>query len=304
MKRKKKLIGIIFAFSLSLITPVWAQNTGLVPVPAFSRAEVGADISYHSGTGLYTYNYTITNPTTNTGKIWTFNVDISLPKYGLTLSSDGLILSYSTKKIPFKNALSKMEDCEPIVPVGTNVPSGWSGDIICSGSVGFFGGNEGPNILPGETIGEFQIISRGLPAIRIAEVEPWWIFEADREPTHDDTITSREVEASLKYTTKTIGPTAPPLNLVPATFLDLIKSYIDESVTLGWFLDTTLARTLKTKLDSISALIKAEDPSSAKIVLGEMMDIINSSMASQLTAEAKGLLYYNIQYLKSQIKGH
>jgi len=32
-----------------------------------------------------------------------------------------------------------------------------------------------------------------------------------------------------------------------------------------------------------------------------MMDLINSATSSQLTSEAKGLLYYNIQYLKNQL---
>jgi hypothetical protein len=301
---KKFILIIVFHIVVGLNVNVLAQDTGKIPVPTFSSAGVGADVSLASGTGLYTYNYSITNPSTNTGAIWEFDIDISQPKYGATLSSEGLIVSHGEISESFEEALSIMKNPVTMVPVGINVPSCWCGDIANRGTAGFYSSSGCPKILPGETKDGFQLISRGLPTIRSIEIQPWWVMVRDEAATRESRATGVATTKSLKYTTKTIGPTAPPLNLVPATFLDLIKSYIDESVTLGWFTDTTLTSTLKSKLESIPALIDADDPSSAKVVLGEMMDLINSATSSQLTSEAKGLLYYNIQYLKSQIKSH
>jgi hypothetical protein len=298
---KKIMLMAGLLLGIGLTTVVFGQDTGLVPVPVFSSVGVKADIGYDPVTGLYTYDYAISNPATNTGEIWEFDVDITQPKYGSTLSSDGLILSYTIKTQSFKNALSKMKKPASMVPVGINVPSGWSGDITYRGTAGCYSGENSTNLAPGETKGGFQFISRGLPTIRSIEIQPWWIMIEDDSASDEGRTIAAATTKSLKYTTKTIGPTAPPLNLAPATFLDLIKSYIDESVTLGWLTDTTLTSTLKAKLESIPALIDANDPSSAKVVLGEMMNLINNSTSSQLTSEAKGLLYYNVQYLKNQL---
>jgi len=299
---KSKLIQtIILIFGISLTSPVWARNTGKVLVPVFSSVGVKADIGYNSVTDLYTYDYSISNPATNTGEIWEFDIDITQPKYGATLSSDGMIISHGKKTQSFNEVVSKRKDYVPMVPVGINVPSGWSGDITYRGTAGCYSKNDYPKILPGETKGGFQLVSRGLPTIRSIEIQPWWIMIEDDAASDEGRTTAAATTKSLKYTTKTIGPTAPPLEFIPVTFLNAIKNYVDESATLGWLSDTALAGTLKTKLESIPALIDADDPSSAKVVLGEMMDLINSATSSQLTSEAKGLLYYNVQYLKKQL---
>ena len=128
-----------------------------------------------------------------------------------------------------------------------------------------------------------------------------WIFATEDFFGAEDEAISREIEESLKFRTKTIGPTAPPENLIPITFLDTIQGYIDESVTLEWLSDSVLVSALKAKLDSVRSFIQADDPSSAKVVLGEIMDIINQATSSQITNEARGLLFYNTQYLKNEL---
>jgi hypothetical protein len=300
MGREFKIITVFFLF-IALIAPVRAQDTGLVPVPVFTNAGVGAEVTYGAGTNLYTYIYTITNPATNTGEIWSIDIDISLPRYSTILSSNGLTISRGTKTQTFEEVLSKRKNSEPMVPVGISVPSGWDGSLMNRGFAGFSSKNDLPNILPGETKGGFQLISRGLPTIRSVEIQPLWMMVVDDSATDESSTVGRAITKSLKFTTKTIGPTAPPESLIPITFLDTIQGYIDESVTLDWMSDSVLVSALKAKLDSVRSFIQADDPSSAKVVLGEIMDIINQATSSQLTNEARGLLFYNTQYLKNEL---
>ena len=284
---------------------LWAQNTGNIPVPIFTNASVRAEITYVSGTGLYTYNYSITNPATNTGEIWSIDIDIRQPSYGQALSSDDLTIPHGFITDSFDESISDFKglNITTMVPVGITVPSGWGGDLGVRGVAGFSSNNDSPNILPGETKGGFQLISRGLPAIRNIEIQPWWIMAVNEEATDEDANIGRATIKSLKYTTKTIGPTTPPRDFNARDFLDIIKGYIDESVTLGWIIDSTLAASLKTNLDSARSLIETDDTSSAKVSLGEMMDLINNATSSQLTSEARGLLFYNIKYTKDALPG-
>ena len=72
---------------------------------------------------------------------------------------------------------------------------------------------------------------------------------------------------------------------------------------MGWLVDSIMAASLKTKLDAARSLIETYDTSSAKVVLGEMMELINNATSSQLTSEARGLLFYNIKYTKDALPG-
>jgi hypothetical protein len=302
-KMSKKFMMIIVLFMcIGLNTPVWAQDTGKIPVPAFTNVGIGTEITYGSGTGLYTYSYTISNPATNTGEIWSIDIDIRWPSHGQVLRDDGMTIDRGIKIQTFAEVLSKCKNHEPMVPIGISVPSGWAGSLMNRGFANFFSRSDFPKILPGETKAGFQLISRGLPAIRSIEIQPWWMMMRDEEANEESTTIGRATTKSLKYTTKTIGPTAPPMELNPIPFLDVIKGYIDECVTLGWLTDSTLASALKAKLDAArSSLQVDDDPSSAKVALSELMELINRSTSSQLTSEARGLLFYNVQYLKNEL---
>jgi hypothetical protein len=213
---KKYVIILFFLLGICLPTRIWAQNTGNIPVPVFTKAEVGAEVTYSAGTGLYTYSYSITNPATNTGEIWSIDIDIRRPRYGSVLSGNGLTIPHGYITDSFDESMSDFKsNITPMVPVGIIVPSGWCGSLGVRGVVGFSSINYSPNILPGETKGGFKLISRGLPAIRSIEIQPWWIMAVNDEATDEDADNGRATTKSLKFTTKTIGPTAPPMELNP-----------------------------------------------------------------------------------------
>lgn len=286
---------------MGLTMTVWAQDTGLMPVPVFTEAGVQAVVTYDSATGLFTYAYTITNPSTNTGEIYDIDIDIRLPRGGEILSSDGLTMPRGSKIRTFDQVLSIRRNPKPMVPVGIGAPPGWDGSLGNRGVAGFGSGNEAPNILPGETKGGFELISRGLPTIREIEIEPWWIFMEEGSASEEGANIAREIEESLKVTKKTIGPTAPPSALSFIVFLGTIEGYLDESVDLGWAIDIGLVSSLQTKLEAARSFIEAEDPTKAKLALGEFMDLIEHAESSKLTSEGRGLLFYNAKYLKEAL---
>lgn len=74
-------------------------------------------------------------------------------------------------------------------------------------------------IKPGQTQGEFEITSYGLPDIRKAEIEPKFVLSVDHFVIREDMGKAIKIEEEIIYHTKTIGPTAPPANFVPLDFL-------------------------------------------------------------------------------------
>ena len=61
-------------------------------IPIFTEAEVDMVVAHDPNSGLYTYQYTLTNPAINTGEITYFEMNISIPELTLSLPSAGLNL--------------------------------------------------------------------------------------------------------------------------------------------------------------------------------------------------------------------
>ncbi|MFQ5443685.1 MAG: CARDB domain-containing protein, partial [Nitrospinales bacterium] len=281
--------------------PAYAVDTGEMPVPVFTDAGIEAVANYDAADGLFTYSYTISNPATNTGKLLIFDIDIRRPRHGMELSSAGLTIPYETRTYTFDEEISSRKNPPPMVPVGMRIPSGswWTGGITYTGTANFWGGKS--SMLPGQTQGGFELYSRGLPGIRDVEIEPAWTYVG--EATYEATRIAIEIEEQLKVRKKTIGPTAPPGD-ASLNFLALqerIVGYIDESITLSWLTDTTLANSLRAKLTAARQFMDADDGTQAKAALGEFMTLLDNSSAAQRTNEAYGLLYFNAKYLKDRL---
>jgi hypothetical protein len=304
MIRKFVTLLAVYFVLLWLSTAVCAQEAGLMPVPVFKEVKVKAGITYDSTTGLYTYAYTITNPATNTGEIRYMDIDIRQPRGGVILSSEGLMIPHGFITDSFDESLEVFKgDFAPMVPVGIRVPSGWGGGLGARGFAAFSTRSATSKILPGEEKDGFELLSRGLPTIRDFEIVPWWVFlvEDFETVTPEEEQRAREIEDSLPLKKKTIGPTAPPSALSFIVFLESIEVYLDESVDLGWAIDIGLVSALQAKLEDARSFIEADDPTKAKLSLGEFMALIESATPSQLTPEGHGLLFYNTRYLKETL---
>lgn len=291
-----KLIVLTLFLITGLITLVWGQNTGLIPVPIFTNAGVQSSVAYDSTSGLYTYNYTITNPTTNTGEIWSIDIDITKPIDSTYPSSNGLMIPHGFITDTFDEEIADFDgDFVPMVPVGINVPSGWGGSIRARGFAGFSSRTGTPHIHAGETKGGFQIISRGLPTIRNIEIEPWWVMVEDGPASDESAVTARSVEKSLKFSTSTIGPSA----VFPGNYehWNMIRDNLNQAIQLGWISDATLANTLVTQLATARQAEDSRNGTLAKTRLRVLFDTISQSTLSQRRQEVYDLLILNVQKL-------
>lgn len=291
------LIGLIMVGLLT--TSAMAEQVGLEPVPVFTQAGVQAQVSFDSTTGLYSYNYTITNPATNTGKIGSIDIDISQPSNTLILSSAGLTIPRGRKTQTFDEAIVDFEgDNVLMIPVGMSLPLQWRGSLGGNGVAWFFG-SAAPSILPGETQGGFELISRGLPTIRQIELIPEWVFlvEDHEAITPEMQQKADEIEASLPYKTKTLGPTAPPADFKPVSFIDYIIFMKHEAFTLGWITNQGIEQSLDAKLENAKMEIAQGNTNTAKNILAAFISEVEAQKDKHLTSEAYGLLKYNAQYL-------
>lgn len=227
-----------------------------------------------------------------------FDIDIKQPREGVELSGEGLVngpgyLQYTSAQVLSEPTTPKM------VPVGLFSPPNWNSGPDIFGQVGWGADDDQYTILPGQNLNGFQITSRGLPGIRDFRIEPDLMPPSEESDITIEQI--QEVEDKVAFFGKTIGPTAPPRDMDFKAFLEAIRSYINESVTLGWLIDPTLTNTLKTYLDTTGAYIDANDPTQAKAVLQEFMSTIEQASSNQRTPEAQALLYFNAKYLKDTL---
>lgn len=300
-----EIVLIGFFFALGLDSPLNAQ-VGLMPIPVLQDIKVQSQITLDQTTGLYTYAYTFTNSANSSGEIRRIEIDITQPSNGQSLSSDGLTIPIGLQNIPFVQEIGRESffrlNPAPMVPVGMHVPAGWNGGIGVGGYASF-GSNGSAFIFPGETRGGFELISRGLPAIRECKVIPKWVFlvESEETVTPSEIQAAIDVEEKIKYSTKILGPTAPPRFLDFKAFLDTIRSYIDQSVALAWLPDPTLTNTLRTELNTAGSFLDANDPTSAKMTLQHFMETIDQATLAQRAVEAQALLFFNAKHLKDTL---
>lgn len=280
----------------------------LIPLPSFADTYWGGELPSIRDTrlqaevtlsgGIYTYSYTITSGPTNTGQIWSFDLDIKQPREGVDLSSDGLTNGPGYAR--HTSALVLSEPSTPkMVPVGSATPLHWNFSLGILGQAGW-GANDDPYmILPGQSLGGFQVTSWGLPGIRDFRIEPDLV-----PPPEESDITPEQIQAvedKVAFKGKTLGPTALSRFLSPRDFVDTIRDYVNQCVALAWLTDPALASTLLSQLDAARAAIDANYPSRAKPFLQQFMTSIEQAGPQQRTSEALGLLYFNAKYLNETL---
>ncbi|MFQ5433176.1 MAG: CARDB domain-containing protein, partial [Nitrospinota bacterium] len=290
---KKSILLIAF---LLLPVSVYGETYWGGELPDASDTVVNSEVTLDGD--IYTFSYSLQSALSNTGEIKRFRVDIKQPRNGMELSSDGLVNGPSFLKRSAARFLAdpKVPD---MVPVGMYSPDNWFSRLNKNGSAGW----GGSLLSPGESLTGLQMTSHGLPGIREFRIEP-----KIEPPSVELAIPRLEIKAmrdKASFFAKTIGPTAPPATSngffnMPAMF-DLIAGYITESVNLGWLTDTTLASSFSLKHNEAVQAMSANDPSLAKVKLGEFMTLLDNSSSAQRTKEAYSLLYFNAKYLKDNL---
>lgn len=294
------MMGVILLTSLS-----FAQ----IPSP-LKDVEVSTTATQDTTTGIYTYNYSIYNPPINDGKIWSFDIDISKPLGGQELNSKGLIIQRGIKADgsmlirSFEEEIAKRLMRKSVIPVGTQF-NGWSSGITVMGTVGW-GSSEKTMIIPGKTLYGFIIISRGLPGIRDAMLRPDIDYDNLPEEYWENVELTKQLQDSLIYSTRTIGPTAPPADFKPIEFIDYIINLKHEAYNLGWIKNAGIEQSLDAKLDNAKKKIEQGNIEAAKNILNAFINEVEAqgcvtyedcSSGKHISPEAYALLKYNVQYL-------
>lgn len=303
----------IKVFFITLIGIGMLASLAFAQIPSpLKDVKVSASVILDSTTGIYTYKYMVFNPLINNGQICELQIDISRPEQSQELSAQGLVVEegvYGGRMLTtsFEEEVSSKSLVmqKPIIPVGVKVPSNWSGAITVMGTV-MWGGDEEHMVMPGQSFNGFMILTRGLPTIRGAELMPDIDYDKLPEEYYENVELTKQLQDSLTYHTKTIGPTAPPADFKSIDFISYIIDLKHQSASLGWITNKGVEQSLDAKLDNAKKKIEQGNTTAAKNILNAFINEVeaqgcvtheNCPSGKHLTPEAYALLKYNVQYL-------
>jgi hypothetical protein len=277
-----------------------AQQPAMLRSPAVQAAVVA------TGPAVFTYSYTVMNPSSNTVGIASMDIDISQPLNGAVLSGDGL--ANGTGFLAASSDVVLQTSKIAMIPVGIQSPPIWVGGLAVDGTAGWGAPDESVFIQPGVSLSGFQLVTRGLPSIRTVTVQSY--IDVDQlgiKPPEGPYDVQRyrtdlvAAEANITFHGMTIGPTAPPTDFKPLGFLATIQSYEKTAAKLGWIRNFGLTTSLDAKLSAAQRALQAGDSSAARNVLGALLNEVTAQTDKGLSTEAVALLQANTQYLISRI---
>jgi hypothetical protein len=213
MKTRMTIVGLLL---LLVITGSPSYGAGPIPSP-FRGVTVATVVRKDERTGIFTYQYRVSNPSINDGVILSVDIEITQSPNDAMLSRTGLVNG------PFYARVSSEDASRVIlmVPVGIEGPPGWviglRSELFVPRPRGFArwaGTDTAELIRPGFSLEGFRLTSYGLPAIRTVRIEP----DIDYQNLPDefaDAQKAKQLQDSLIFFTKTVGPKAPPKDFVP-----------------------------------------------------------------------------------------
>ncbi len=300
----KKMISVFIIFLIGLPVFVFAQTYWGGELPNISNTKLKAEVIFADG--IYTYMYSIISGNTNTGQIWSFDIDVKKPENSVDLSGEGLVNGPRFHKHSAALILSN-PTTPKMIPAGLFSPSNWSSGLTVLGQAGWGSIDAKYRILPGQSLSGFQITSRGLPGFRDFIIAPKLIPPSEGEilPAQID-----EVEDKVAFKGKTLGPTAPPANFVALDFLSYLIDLKHQAAELGWITNPGVEDSLDVKLNQVKAKLQVGDTKTASNLLSAFLNEVsaqgcetyaNCPNGKHLSPEAWGLLYLNGKYLLEHI---
>jgi hypothetical protein len=300
--KKILLMGIVLTMALSI--PSVSQE-----YPHLRRVEVRASVALGGNNHFYYFTYAVTNGVTSLGGIEEFEVDISrkpgtadIDTVGLQFENDGFIEGSFRRHFPFLRGR--------ITPVGLVASPGqsfgftWTGGF--SNDLTALWGADSALIEPGQSLSGFELMSKGLPGIRRCIVSPYFdvdsLFPDLDDPDRTLSIAQMDsIREAVKFFGWTVGPTAPPIDLVPTVWLDTLSSYTSQSLSLGWITSQAVTDKYISYFSSGRAKLVQQDSVGARTVLQQVLRDVDIDSTTNLTSEAYALLRYNTEYLLSQL---
>lgn len=324
---KTIIIALIF---LMFHVAAFGAEIRLLPGEVLSEIydiKIQTTVSYESESGIYTYNYTVANPSSNTGAIDDIDIDIKKPADSVTLSREGLKYGQGYLRSSSEDIFAR--STVPLIPVGLSAPKNWIAGLSVRGTAGWGAKKEVSRIYPGSFMSGFEMNSRGLPGIRQVTILPYFKQTPVPEATKENLERLKAIRKKITFTTKTIGPTAPPADFKPIPFLDYIISLKHEAYKFGWIIqgrdddkdkyedeEEGIMKSLDKKLEKAKAeLVKGD----AREAIEKLKSFIHEVEAlykegkeekhekeeghSHITSEAYALLKYNAVYLIEKLGG-
>ncbi len=289
-----------------ILAPSAFSQVGLMRIPTLQGVQVQAETTFDPGTGRYTYRYTVSNPASNTGRIWNILVDMTttLPPGSSVLDASGLTIPLGRNLFSFDREIASLQPLAlpagtTLVPFGQEVPTGWNGGLRRDGTASFSTSGPAVHILPGQTLSGFALISPGMPMIRKMRVRPKWTYVVPDVHVTDpeEEAAAGQVEQNITVHTFTLGPSSQ----TPGTLAhwDQVRDDLNQAIQLGWIPDARLAKTLVTQLTSAQQALDAQKRAEARTHLQTLIQTITQSTPTQRRREAFDLVLLNAQQLLS-----
>lgn len=301
------LSTISVMWTVSLLGAIVHADVGLLPTPTLTGVQTRAAVTFDSTSHIYNYNYTVTNPSSNTGQIWQIRVDATtkFPRAGVpAFDSTDLTIPYGNSTLSFDDKVSSLSPLDlPVlsgylVAYGQQVPPGWSGGLTKTGLVQFWSLDGTPNVGPGGSISGLILRSRGLPTIRTTEAVPFWnlVLNSEDDSTPAIEQESEQIRQSIVFRARTLGPSG----VTAGSFghWEQLQDDLNQAIQLGWIPDLTLANALVAQLTSARQAAEAHDGTLAKTRLNTLMQTISSSTPLQRREEVAALVLLNAQALR------
>lgn len=276
---------------------------GLMPVPEPVEVKVKSYCTYDSASRRYHYHYSVSSGADTKGELRSLLIDVHRsPKHNRGgMDSSGLSIPLGATTSTFDERLADLGELllppgSGIVPVGQNVPTGWSGGVGRNGFARFSTRTGTARIQPGETKDGFELISVSIPSIRDAVVKPAWVLVVEKEASQELKQLAGEVRGRINVITQTLGPSEVS-GFGTYEHWNRLAEDIARAVEIGWIPDSALAKEISDGLAAARAALDAKDGTLAKQFLEPLLDLMASSTESQRRREARDLIVLNVQSL-------
>lgn len=288
---------------LLIILPGFSTSTLAARVPSpLKEVNIAVKVNSDPITGLYTYDYTVTNPQINDSDISAIDIFISRdPVSDQETASNGLNHCPRYHKASSAKALSKYS----MVAVGSKSPNNWSCGYAQlrgnqSGSFGW--GTSSTRLLkPGNTVTGFALTAYAPPGVREVLVTVDVDYDQLPDEYSENIEKTKELTKSINWLGKTIGPKAPPKVFNATSFSEYLRTLTTQAVVQNWVRDQGFLKSLEAKLDQITKKITASDYATARNVLNAFLSEVDAQKGKHLSLEGYALLYFNGKYLLSNL---
>jgi hypothetical protein len=285
--------------ALGLTASTVYADTGINPIPVFSSVSATSTATYDPTATCYYYNYSVTNPSTNTGAVQFIKMDLSTPyKYFDPNTCSIPLLIPRGSNVSFNPNFSiplAVQHQGHVLSFGEAVPDGWMGTADAIGMSGFATMGPSARIQPGHTQGGFQIQSSNPPTLKLMEVRPHWLFEPSSEATAQDEVAAGKIRAGLVATTTVIGPSS----FFPGSedHWNQLRNDIASLIQMGWISDSAFGNNVTAQLAAARTINDNQGPAYITPTLNTLLATIQASTASQRNEAAYDLLLLNTQAL-------